>query len=175
MLKAELYEASEKGNQLSEQKREMSKVINKLEDQLAALKKENFTLVTELLKKDDQMSKSQSETSDVVKQLENQLAKLKKENSTLATELSKVSEKDKQFTELCNQFEFGRRPQYHIDPVPKDETVKLQSAKDTLIPSTNMEKITRTQAKCQKWKTPSKASENLCDRRRMICRKPRML
>ena len=213
MLKAELYEVSEKGNQLSEQKREMSKVINKLEDQLATLKKENSTLVTELLKKDDQISELQSETSNVIKQLENQLAKLKKENFTLATELSKVSEKDKQFTELCNQvenlmtqnkllqdqalkaekqfsenvqcpqeetrelgegsmrsrrsrrskssdikalkkrirqneqeleflgrfirqrgLEFVRRPQYHIHSVPKDETVKLPNAKDTLNP-----------------------------------------
>ena len=85
---------------------EKSRVVDKLEEQLAKLKNENARIISDNNK---ELRKLNDEKARAIAELEGQLAELMRENVSLAAELSEISYNDKKLTELQQQVEHLRR------------------------------------------------------------------
>ena len=97
--------------QLHELKRETSKNISDLQDEIAKLQEEKSTSSSEMPKesgKDNQLCEITSEKSWITRKLEDHITRLRRENCSLTARVSKAYEKDVQLIELKEKVEFNK-------------------------------------------------------------------
>ena len=97
--------------QLHELKRETSKNISDLQDEIAKLQKEKSTSSSEMPKesgKDNQLCEITSEKSWITRKLEDHITRLRRENCSLTARVSKAYEKDVQLIELKEKVELNK-------------------------------------------------------------------
>ena len=97
--------------QLHELKRETSKNISDLQDEIAKLQKEKSASSSEMPKesgKDNQLCEITSEKSWITRKLEDHITRLRRENCSLTARVSKAYEKDVQLIELKEKVELNK-------------------------------------------------------------------
>ena len=97
--------------QLHELKRETSKNISDLQDEIAKLQKEKSTSSSEMPKesgKGNQLCEITSEKSWITRKLEDHITRLRRENCSLTARVSKTYEKDVQLIELKEKVELNK-------------------------------------------------------------------
>ena len=97
--------------QLHELKRETSKNISDLQDEIAKLQKEKSTSSSEMPKesgKDNQLCEITCEKSWITRKLEDHITRLRRENCSLTARVSKAYEKDVQLIELKEKVELNK-------------------------------------------------------------------
>ena len=97
--------------QLHELKRETSKNISDLQDEIAKLQEEKSTSSSEMPKesgKDNQLCEITSEKSWITRKLEDHITRLRRENCSLTARVSNAYEKDVQLIELKEKVELNK-------------------------------------------------------------------
>ena len=97
--------------QLHELKRETSKNISDLQDEIAKLQEEKSTSSSEMPKesgKDNQLCEITCEKSWITRKLEDHMTRLRRENCSLTARVSKAYEKDVQLIELKEKVELNK-------------------------------------------------------------------
>ena len=112
--------------QLHELKRETSKNISDLQDEIAKLQEEKSTSSSEMPKesgKDNQLCEITSEKW-ITRKLEDHITRLRRENCSLTARVSKAYEKDVQLIELKEKVELNK---YHLKSLTEAAKASLNS------------------------------------------------